>query len=142
MSTSKTPNYHLHAWTAGDDFRFHEINENFAALDGSLRAVTGTYAGTGGFGQQDPNTLTFPLAPRLLIIQGGNWLGFFMKDSPSAMTFGGSGEIGTQQVTWEDKTVSWYVHEMTSATGGTYAAETDGAQLNDAAVTYRYLAVG
>lgn len=48
MSTNKTPNYGLHAWEAGDDFLRTEFNENFAALDESLRMAFGSYTGDGG----------------------------------------------------------------------------------------------
>lgn len=54
MSTNKTPNYNLHAWTPEDDFLRAEINENFAKLDTALsvlprklEAVVGFYVGNG-----------------------------------------------------------------------------------------------
>ncbi len=42
MSTNKTQNYHLHAWEASDDFLRSEFNENFAAIDGVMKAIAGT----------------------------------------------------------------------------------------------------
>lgn len=59
MSTNKTQNYHLHSWLPADEFHVSEVNENFAALDrevGALSAVgerkaelvTGSYTGSGG----------------------------------------------------------------------------------------------
>jgi len=48
MSTNKTPNYNLHAWTPDDDFLRAEINENFAAIDAQApRVIYGTYVATG-----------------------------------------------------------------------------------------------
>lgn len=44
MSTNKTPNYKLHSWVGGDDFRFHEINENFTKLDAAVKAEAQTAA--------------------------------------------------------------------------------------------------
>ncbi len=56
MSTNKTTNYGLHAWTAGDDFRLHEVNENFAKLDeavrGRAKVVVGTYTGNGALNRK------------------------------------------------------------------------------------------
>lgn len=37
MSTNKTENYQLHAWTAEDEERLEEVNENFAKVDGELK---------------------------------------------------------------------------------------------------------
>lgn len=38
MSSNKTTNYSLHSWAAGDDFRFHEVNENFTKLDTAVKS--------------------------------------------------------------------------------------------------------
>lgn len=49
MSTNKTENYQLHSWVPSDDFRLHEINENFAKLDqaasGKVGMIVGQYMG-------------------------------------------------------------------------------------------------
>lgn len=54
MSTNKTQNYQLHTWTAEDEERLAEINENFAKLDGAIKSakdkiqiVVGSYIGDG-----------------------------------------------------------------------------------------------
>ena len=80
MSTNKTPNYPLHSWTSTDHFRFHEVNENFAELDDSLkktetaltamvnarvRMLTGTYRGTGDATTQ---RITLDVRPRAVLI--------------------------------------------------------------------------
>ena len=62
MSTNKTTNYQLHSWVPEDTFLLSEMNENFEKLDealnrevkklgedleGTLKAVTGSYQGDG-----------------------------------------------------------------------------------------------
>lgn len=60
MSTNKTPNYQLHSWTPDDDFRFHEVNENFTKLDTALKS--------------EVNTLTTALAEKGELVVG-TWSG-------------------------------------------------------------------
>lgn len=49
MSTNKTENYQLNIWTAEDEERLEEINENFGKIDEAMdicQAVMGSYIGT------------------------------------------------------------------------------------------------
>ena len=68
MSTSKTQNYQLHSWTPEDDFRLHEINENFTALDEALfskvKPLCGSYTGTGEVNQH----IELGLHPKVVIV--------------------------------------------------------------------------
>ncbi|MCM1297697.1 MAG: hypothetical protein NC311_19340, partial [Muribaculaceae bacterium] len=69
MSTNKTPNYALHAWTPQDEFHLTEINENFAALDaGAVRAITGFYTATGQDLEVDVGC---PIRALLIFASGG-----------------------------------------------------------------------
>lgn len=80
MSTNKTPNYQLHSWLPTDDFRLHEVNENFTKLDTALksevqsltamintraRLITGTYRGTGDTTTQH---ITVGIRPKAVLI--------------------------------------------------------------------------
>lgn len=51
MATNQTQQYGLHLWEPGDDFLREEFNENFEALDGAARMVTGVYTGDGAASQ-------------------------------------------------------------------------------------------
>ena len=80
MSTNKTQNYQLHSWTPEDDFRLHEVNENFTALDTALGSeaaartqqiaakaeiVSGVYIGGGQYGHH----IDLPRAPQSVHIE-------------------------------------------------------------------------
>jgi hypothetical protein len=87
-STGKTPNYALSQWASGDMLTHGDVNTDNAILDAALksladsvsdvgtqliarsfcRMLTGTYTGTGVFGQGSENTLTFSVQPKLVVI--------------------------------------------------------------------------
>lgn len=77
MSTRKTQNYQLNIWTAEDEERLDEVNENFAAIDEAIsnrcRIVFGTYTGSGGTVQ----TIELGGTPRAVLISrnGMSWSG-------------------------------------------------------------------
>lgn len=83
MSSHKTARFQLHTWEPGDDFLRTEFNTNFAALDTSVRMLTGTYTGDGEAERVIDLGLT-PLAV-LLMTQDG-----VMRDlSNTNYTYGG-----------------------------------------------------
>lgn len=91
---------------------------------------TGSYVGTGAYGTGNPNELTFPFEPKIII-------GITPEDDSSALTrsmirpnqqsYVGSNPL---YVTWDGNSVSWY-----SLNGGTQ-------QLNRNGKTYYYVALG
>lgn len=94
------------------------------------QVYTGSYVGTGTYGQNNPNELTLPFEPKTII-------GITPEDDSSALTrsmirpnqqsYVGSYPI---YVTWDGNSVSWY-----SQNGGTQ-------QLNRSGKTYYYVALG
>ena len=73
MSTNKTQNYQLHSWTPEDDFRLHEINENFTKLDTAVaqaiaRPVVGQYTMLG----ESPVLVSLGFRPRAVMLDISN----------------------------------------------------------------------
>ena len=93
--------------------------------------ATGSYTGTGTYGASNPNSLTFEFKPKLVLVNGNSQYGLIaIKDCTKALA-----AVNTmqQQVTWGNKTVSWY------CTGTNQSAFT---QYNEAGTTYNYIAIG
>lgn len=91
---------------------------------------TGSYVGTGAYGTDNPNELTFPFEPKIII-------GITPEDDSSALTRSmirpnQQSYVGSYPlyVTWDGNSVSWY-----SLNGGTQ-------QLNRSGKTYYYVALG
>lgn len=135
----------------------------FAALASSCaKIVSGTYTGTGVYGQSNPNSLTFPFNPYIVAIYGENPSGILLPPSPpyASGTFGGWSDsmiwmrnaervicwlyaatkgsyYVTQQVTsLNAKTLSWYINSMP------YGISDGGLQLNQNGAVYQYIAIG
>lgn len=84
---------------------------------GAAVISVGTYTGTGTFGQDSPNTLTFPTAPAVVTIYG------------DGKTLAISGTVTTGPACINGTTATWY-------------SETSAAdQLNSQGVTYSYVAI-
>lgn len=92
MSAQKTEHYQLHQWDPGDDFLRAEFNENFAALDKSVRIVFGSYTGDGAAERTISLGFT-PKAVLLLTSHGTTWGGrevyggLALTDHPSKATY-------------------------------------------------------
>ena len=103
---------------------------------------TGSYVGTGTYGEDNPNTLMFPFEPKIIFISdagpesGPTSLNFskslsMIKGSNRSFTiYGGGKSIAYIYVTWDGKTVSWYY-----TSGST-------VQLNNIGTTYHFVALG
>ena len=103
---------------------------------------TGSYVGTGTYGQANPNTLTFGFAPKLVIVSGPNNInsgGSSIDVMESAFFMGlygksiglASDEYTTEIVSFEGESMSWY----TSRNGAAY-------QFNKSEETYYYITIG
>ena len=104
---------------------------------------TGTYIGTGTYGSSNKNSLTFSFVPQLVIIfekdlasigssSSGNYGTIMLNGNAKART----GEYTTAHyinITWNDKTVSWYCSNTNGGVSG---------QLNISKQEYLYLALG
>ena len=111
------------------------------ALARGTKFAKGSYKGTNKSGASNPNTLTFDFAPQVVIIAYANNVAIFVRDCNMASVYG-SGGINVNSsvlgwyisnVTWGEKSLSWYV------AGGTSMNDT---QLNASAYTYNYIAIG
>ena len=102
-------------------------------LGEKTRIATGIYTGTGTYGVNNKNTLTFPFVPRLVMIGENNLLPTY---KPAFTYFGqsetnstGSPSSPEAVVEVKDTTFSWY-------------SENAYSQHNGANTKYRYLAIG
>ena len=141
MASNETQNFHLNQWSLSDDVRMEDFNaDNLkleTALSAACRCVTGSYVGTGEYGAEHPNTLTFDFTPYLVILhnepQSSVW-GQIIALRPSLlipMLFSSSNAVKYGEVTasWNTTSLSWYGnHEF--------------QQMNESGVTYHYTAFG
>ena len=122
-------------------------------LGAKTQIYTGSYTGTGTYGSSNPNTLTFPFEPKLVIVTGRTnttsdyqSMGIFVQGAQ--WTFGAGagtalnttvsrGNNGANQITWNGNTISWYT--LCTATTANYRP---AAQLNSSGRTYYYIAIG
>lgn len=127
--------------------------EYMGQLGNKVQMTAGSYAGTGKYGSSNPNTLTFPFEPKLVIVTGRTnttadyqSMGIFVQGAQ--WTFGAgagkelnttvfSGNNGANQITWNGNTISWYT--LCTATTENYRP---AAQLNSSGRTYYYIAIG
>ena len=146
----KTEIYQLNLIEGGDPFSQEPINENTRAMESILAGLpkiqTGSYVGTGTWGEENPNTITFDFVPKVVIfdleceghyavfpyVWGGKKLSVLYSYETSA---GGYSILYDHNVvTLEETTMSWYAERILS--GG------QTIQLNTAGQTYRWVAIG
>ena len=147
MAANYTEHLHLPQWDALDPFKRSEFNEAFAAIDetcgalesAAVRMACGSYKGTGTFGKDKPNSLSFDFEPKLVIIRTPSPAGnqgvvqgmTLIRGTPYQY----SDTIGFNSsffyAEWGEKSVSWYV------TSGN-----EGDQCNQNNVDYYYIAIG
>lgn len=144
MSTNYTERLGLSLWAATDPVLRTEFNANNNKLDSYIRKLpqitVGSYVGDGTAGAESPNRLSFSFRPLLVII---------VKDSDASLDLGTIMINGQQQnpgfgyvesstnclhlnLTWSEKTVSWYTTQGDNASN----------QLNSSGETYWFCALG
>lgn len=133
-----TTNLHLPQWEETDRIQMDDFNDAMEKIDAAIPHIaTGTYTGTGEYGEEHPNTLTFDFAPKALLVlpQSNGWVTtaqlLAIKDVTCVRnTFdGGSNAEYHTNLTWSGNTVSWY------------SASADG-QFNYNGKIYYYCAIG
>lgn len=151
---TKTPNYQLPQWQLDDFIKMADFNAAFSALDSALKANAdantalstklaaskvcriqiGSYAGTGVYGQNNPNTIQCGFTPAVLMIYG--YYGYSTLGIQTAFRGMSDWKIsnGTVPITWGDSSVSWYNN----------SSDTNSAnnQLNMSGATYYYCILG
>lgn len=108
-------------------------------LSSSAKIESGSYTGTGTSGSENPNSLTFSIAPAILFIITANNVNtpyqcFFINPCVSAWTLiSSSGSYNRLRVTWNNNIVTWYTNVTSSPAN---------VQLNTSGTTYYYIAIG
>ena len=99
----------------------------------NCRIATGSYVGTGGYGESNPNSLSFNMNPLIVVIasRSASEAGLLVAPVTGALFY--SGYTRSLEVTWSGKTVSWYTSTTTNAAL---------AQLNSSNTTYYWVALG
>ena len=156
MASHKTEYLELHKWERTDPFKMDEFNENFDKLDkaagpgaGGLRVFVDHYTGVGKYGINNPNSITLPFTPKLLIIFTNCNPSYFGEtyDGKSLLqpyliwgvtkqfsyVLGSTGSERSNTVTYDDEThtVKWYSN-----------SGYESAQLNINGWDYYYMAIG
>ena len=111
------------------------VMDNLGTIGHNLRIQTGSYVGTGTYGQSNPKSLTFDLYPVVVMIAAatdGHAIPpcILMRGIPISIFSAGSLGSDALYVTWGEHSVSWYSKSSTFS-----HANEDGA-------TYRYLVLG
>ena len=103
----------------------------------TVKIATGSYVGTGTYGVDNPNTLTFPFEPKVVFIGYGDTEAVtirgsfcFVRGAYTAGSTVSSSSSYTVLLEWDGNTVSWY------------SGTNQGVQLNATGKTYYYVAIG
>lgn len=112
------------------------VDDKFSAAIGSggknARIAWGSYVGNDEYGKEHPNVLTFDFKPVLVFVRSADEFNYHILMRPSQKSASNSG--ASAQVTWGERSVSWYYSsEMTAFI--TY-------QCNSKDVTYTYTVIG
>lgn len=128
--------------TVNGDKSYRIFGEHNIISLGVSQIVTGTYTGMGNSGANNPNTLTFKFAPRIVWVSGISTHATY-KSTTIMMARGSGHERGGFNaiegfdvvVSWSDDGVTWYAE-------GTDDQKRQISQHNEAGVTYYYTAIG
>ncbi len=140
MASSQTTHFGLNQWAANDYVIREEFNEDNRIIDTELNKITrsavGSYTGTGAYGSSNPNSLSFPFAPKLVIIQSAadsKYGPLFIRAGVSTTYCKQDSSGSATTVNWSNggKTLSWY----TTSSQVAY-------QLNSNGHNYNYIALG
>ena len=143
-----TSNYELSKWAESDRIMMEDFNMDHDKIDaalangGNCKIAMGSYVGTGKYGADNPNTLTFDFKPQIVFLDTGTstWttsgarcvpLHFILYRHSNKLPT--SGFTGDNTVIWGDTSVSWYFPGS--------ASDSPAAQHNSAR-TYYYIAIG
>lgn len=136
------------AQTVGGDTSLTDVLGNLIQIPARqvadrVQIETGSYVGTGTYGQDNPNTLTFGFAPKFLIIAG-------LFEYPSREDYRGFAFLGPygglatpNNRYWNDSAQSLN-SVFAEVSGNTISWYKNNAlyQMNDPKITYFYVAIG
>ena len=158
MATNQTEHYSLNQWELSDSVVMADFNADNQKLDSALMALSqkidnvianlpriqaGSYTGTGTYGTDNPNTLTFDFTPKLVIINqysgdtdngGGGWTRLIAVHGTtkcySEWSTHGQSSPAFINLTWSEHSLSWCCGADAQRQG------------NVAGITYHYIAIG
>ena len=149
---TKTEHYQLPQWVESDRILMEDFNEAMGNIDKGMdgirtestqglaaltsamgtkgqtcRIETGTYVGTGAYGDGSRTSVTTTIKPQVLFVSraNGDSSTILFRPSYSSITSNGTAAV----VYWEDRKVSWSAISSTN-------------QMNVGGVTYYYIALG
>ena len=135
----------LPQFEAADPVQRTDFNSAFSAIDAALgaraRIASGSYVGAGALGASNVNTLTFPFAPKAVLVMGDYYYALFLGGNELGFGGNGSAVFVRESASWSGNSVSWYAQSVRNANIET-ASLTAEHQLNKNGVTYRYVAIG
>lgn len=110
---------------------------------GVAKIATGTYTGTGTYGEKNPNSLTFDFEPKLVLIKASLQVTTFIRPATKGNTWYSNAQGGHYTATWSGKTLSWYAGDDDYWYGAGGSTTDTGApgQLNESGTTYYYVAI-
>ena len=102
-------------------------------LTGIAHMEFGSYTGTGVHGSNNPNSLTFSFAPKMVIVIKDYYKNSSNAESGFIWVSGSTDNQMSLKTSVNGNTLSWYT---TAATDG------NGRQMNTGSTTYYYVAIG
>ena len=126
-----------------------EYVENALAGFGNCKIATGIYTGTGTYGAEHPNTLTFPFEPKAIFFLSYNHSNTVSRLPIFAIFLSGMDQ-STSIESYDDSSSSingpccYIIHNVAWAGSSVswYSKINALAQLNSSNVTYHYVAIG
>lgn len=122
-----------------DGYEYQYIGVPFQNFIEPVKIATGSYVGTGTYGQDNPNSLTFNFTPQIIFLDVRT-----VKDRNSIpqyyIMFRGAANAFAKDtsskntLSWTDTGVSWYF--------GSRDSQAATRQFNQSGVTYHYIAIG
>lgn len=117
-----------------DGYEYEYLGIPFDNAVNSVKIETGTYTGTGLYGESNPVTLTFQYKPQIVFLNLQEAKHYnsipehyiLYQGTTSTVAYGTS---STMPVSWDGKTVSWYISESAEK------------QFNTQGKVYRYMAI-
>ena len=163
---NRTSSYNLCQWEETDRVRRTDFNEDNVKIDqalgalrdgkaeasaleglaltvagkGNCRVAAGSYTGSGTYGVNSPNRLTFPFKPLAVFLSSGkNTCLLVAGENDHQQSLGMLEAIW--KLSWTGNTLSWYVSDV-SYFGGSNAIMDDSTQFNESGRLYHYAVIG
>lgn len=163
---NRTSSYNLCQWEETDRVRRTDFNEDNVKIDqalgalrdgkaeaaalsalsvamagkGNCRVAAGSYTGSGTFGENSPNRLTFPFKPLVVFISGGKNPCILMAGETDYQQSLGMLEA-VWKLSWTGNTLSWYISSV-SYFNGSSADKSGSTQFNESGRLYHYAVIG